>query len=114
MKKEDVIITGDRTVTKDRARWLVQRTLEQFEPAIDIVAVKVDPDNTPPLGGIGYRCTILLRITGGTTLQSEAHDCDEMLAVYRALNMMICKIGPAMNIADPRKAAGPTPTADPY
>ncbi|MCP4685451.1 MAG: hypothetical protein GY867_08375 [bacterium] len=94
MKQDCVLITGNLTQLEERARRLVYRTLVQLDSSIDIVAVKIEPDRTGGLTGIGYRCTILLKTLGDKTLRSEACDCDELLAVYEALTGMVNNLDP--------------------
>ncbi len=94
MKKENVTVTGVLRQTEEFARRLVCQTLVRPENPIDIVAVKISPDDSPNMASIGYRCTILLRTARGATLRSEARDCDEMLAVYSALSNIVDGVAP--------------------
>lgn len=114
MKIEDVFITCDHSQVEDGARQLVHSTLAVLEPAIDIVAVKVSRDNTSPMATSGFHCTILLRSKDGAITRAEARDCDEMLAVYKALDEIIRQIQPATMVADPSMEKKPAQTADPF
>lgn len=92
MDKDIVLITGGLEQTEERARQLVNRTLAPLESVIDIIAVKVSHDKTLSSATIGFHCTILLKIEGGATIRAEARDCDDLLAVYRALTKIVDQV----------------------
>ena len=48
MDKDIVFITGNPVKNEERVPQLDNRTLVPLEPVIDIIAVKVDHDNTLP------------------------------------------------------------------
>jgi len=111
MKKENVIITGSLRHTEEYARQLIYRTLVRLDTEVDIIAVKIETDGSPSVAAIGYRCAILAKTACGSTLRSETRDCDEILAVYRALDMLVSKIDPTKMIADPRGTTAPAQSA---
>ncbi len=89
MKKNTVFISEDLKQVEDRARNLIHGTLAQLPSVIDTVAMKMNHDPGFPKAAGSYHCTISLRMVGEATLHSEARDCDEMLAVYRALAKIV-------------------------
>jgi len=92
MDKDIVVITGNHEKNEERARQLIGRTLAPLRPEIDIIAVKISQDDVLPLVTYNYHCTILLKIEGGAIIRAEARDCDDILAVYRALAKIVDQI----------------------
>ncbi len=92
MRKHDDFITNDLKHIEDRAQDLILYTLKSLKSDIDILATRIVPDNPHPPAAIGYCATILMKTLDGNTLRSEARDCDEMLAVYKALAKIIDQV----------------------
>ena len=92
MVKDIVFIAGDLGQTEEYARQLVNRTLASLESVINIVAVKIDHEKTIPLTTFDFHCTILVKFEGGAVVRAEARDCDDILAVYGALEKIIDQI----------------------
>jgi len=92
VNRDIVFITGDLEQIEERTRQLFNRTLAPLESTIDVIAVKIDHDKTLSSASFDFRCTILLKIKGGATLRAEGCDCDDILAVYRALAKIVDQI----------------------
>ncbi|MCK5126840.1 MAG: hypothetical protein KAR42_11345 [candidate division Zixibacteria bacterium] len=97
MDKDIVLITDAQENNEERVRQLVNNTLAPLSSVIDIIAVKIDHDKTLPLDSFDFHCTILLKIEGGAILRADAHDCDDILAVYSALMKILDSI-PLKNV----------------
>ncbi len=92
MDKDIIVITGNHDGNEEHARQLINSTLTPMESVIEIVAVKVDYNRTVPLVTCNYYCTILLKIEGGAVIRAETRDCDDILAVYKALAKIVDQI----------------------
>ena len=99
METDIIVVNDDFNRIEDYARQLINHTLVPLESAIEIIAVKVDHDMTIPSASIDFHCTILLKIRGGATIRAEARDCDDILAVYRALTKIVDQF-PMLNLGD--------------
>ena len=89
MKGNYVLVSEDLARIERIARRLVVRTTAHFQPGIEIAGVKNSFGGATPVDAYDYRCTILVKSVSGNTLRSEARDCDEMVAVYKALGDIV-------------------------
>lgn len=92
MKTDIVFANGGLERIERHARKLINRTLAPLNSAIEIVAVKIDHDMAIPSASFDFHCTILLKIEGGATIRGEGRDCDDILAIYRAIAKIIDQI----------------------
>lgn len=92
MKSDALILGSDLRQVEDRAHKLVLQTLAPVQSGIDGIAVRIGSDNLDPSAAIGYRATILVKTLAGNPLRSESCDCDEILAVYKALAKIVDQV----------------------
>jgi len=87
MDRNYIVIAGSLNKTLEgQIRRLVISTLDQEETSIEMVVLKVDGDYEPPEIASSYLCTMLVKTSGGLILRVKDSDCDELLAVYKALD----------------------------
>ena len=68
------------------AKQLLSRTLERYRPQIRSVTVKVSLSPGISSGEFDYHCAVQICMTQGRRIEIETRDCDEVLAIYRAVD----------------------------
>lgn len=68
------------------AKQLLQRTLESYQFRIRSVVIKLSSGTGIALGKYDYHCIVQIFITQGHKIKTEARDCDEILAIYQAVD----------------------------
>jgi len=89
MNMENILLSGGSKKIESKARSLVSNTLSRLDSGISIMAIKINYDGVTLEDAFKYRCTIMVKLENGNTLRSKARDCDEMLAIYKALSKTI-------------------------
>jgi hypothetical protein len=89
VNSEYVFLSGGSKKIERQARSLVSNTLSRLDTGISIVAVKINYDDVALEDAFKYHCTILVKLKNGNIMRSKARDCDEMLAIYKALSQTI-------------------------
>ncbi len=74
----------DRVSRYEKA--LLYRTGESLQARICSVSVNVSLSVGIPFAEYDYHCTVQISTTQGHKITAEARDCDEILAVYRAVD----------------------------
>jgi hypothetical protein len=77
--------SGDRLAI--HAEKLLLRILDSFCPSIDLVEVKLKPSSGVE-GRLDYRCTLTAKLLSDKAVQTEASECEKILAVYRAAHKL--------------------------
>ena len=65
------------------AEKLLQRVLEPYTRRIDSIEVKLEA-SAGAAGRSDYRCTLTVKLLPVGSVQAEAGDFDDILAIYRA------------------------------
>ncbi len=91
-EKDIVFVAGNHEECKWFAHQLINGTLAPLDAEIDTIAVKIDHELAFPLAVTDFHCTIIVKTKGGASIRAEARDCDDILAVYRALAMIVDQV----------------------
>ena len=97
MNMESVVLSGGSKKIERLAHSLVVNTLSLLYSGISIVAIKIDTDGAIGGNAFKYQCIILVKLENGNILRSKACDCDEILAIYKALSKTIDSLPPEQN-----------------
>ena len=68
------------------AKALLYRKMESHQVRICSVSLNVSLSVGIPFAEYDYHCTVQISTTQGHKITAEARDCDEILAVYRAVD----------------------------
>lgn len=69
------------------AEKLLRRVLACYSPAVDLVEVRLKTAASAA-GRPDSRCRLTVRLLAGGSVQAEASDCEDILAVYRAADKL--------------------------
>ena len=78
--------TGEKNRIGYYAKQLLQRTLEPYNLQIRSVTIRVVLSTGVSLGVFDYHCVVKIHLNHGSEIKTEARDCDEILAIYRAVD----------------------------
>jgi len=67
---------------------------------IEMAAVRFDYDGPSPECAFLINCTILVKLIGGCTLRSDVRDCDDLLALYKALSEIMDQVAATQTHVD--------------